>query len=234
MVRYHLEKKKCTSRLLTFVLPGTTSDDGTSLPLTPKITPGIGVAGAFLMISGIVFCLVGIRNKWLYISMSAAFLSSLAVTVLIVYLMHPPVNDAVQGGFFVAAFFTGLIFGALSLIFTDMTEGLGCLLGGFCLSMWFLVLKPDGLIESQGGRAIFIGVMSVASFSLSFSHYTRNYGLIFSIAFSGSTVTILGIDCFSRAGLKEFWLWLWNLNSDAFPLNSNHYPQTRGIRVEIA
>lgn len=123
--------------------------------------------------------------------------------------MSPPVSDAVQGGFFVAALLTGIIFGALSLVFADITDGLGCLLGGFCLSMWFLTLKEGGLIGSTTGRAIFIGGMSVAGFSLSFSHYTRNYGLIVCISFAGATITVLGIDCLSRAGLKEFWLYLW-------------------------
>lgn len=147
----------------------------------------------------------------LHISMSVAFLSGLAVTVLIIYLMHPPVSDGVQGGFFVAVVVTAGLFGALSLIFPEVTEGLGCLLGGFCLSMWFLVLKPDGLIGSQGGRAIFIGAMSLIAFSFSFSHYTRQYALIVCMSFAGATATILGIDCFSRAGLKEFWLYLWSM-----------------------
>lgn len=154
--------------------------------------------------------------------------------MLIIYLMSPPVSDAVQGAFFVAAFISGFIFGALSLVFTDITDGLGCLLGGFCLSMWFLTLKEGGLIDSTAGRAIFIACMSFAAFSLSFSHYTRTYGLIVSISFAGATIAVLGIDCLSRAGLKEFWLYLWNLNSNTFPLNTNTYPITRGIRVEVA
>ena len=109
----------------------------------------------------------------------------------------------------VAAVLTGLIFGALSLIFKEVTEGLGCLLGGFCLSMWFLVLRPGGLIASQTGRAIMIGLFSAVGCSLAFSQYTRNYGLIFGSAFAGATITIIGIDCFSRAGLKEFWIYIW-------------------------
>jgi hypothetical protein len=154
--------------------------------------------------------------------------------VLIVYLMNPPVSDGVQAAFFVAAFITGVIFGALSLVFADLTDGFGCLLGGFCLSMWLLSLKEGGLITSSTGRAIFIGCMSAGGFSLSFSHYTRNYGLIGSIAFSGATATILGIDCLARAGLKEFWLYLWNLNDTVFPLNTNTYPLTRNIKAELA
>lgn len=212
----------------------------------------MGLTGALLLITGLVYAVIGIKNKWyvlpstphsqqyaltptrIYVFGSAAYLTALAVTVLIVYLMNPPVSDGVQGAFFVAAFFTGLIFGVLSLVFSDITEGFGCLLGGFCLSMWFLSLKDGGLISSATGRAIFIGCMSAGGYSLSFSHYTRNYGLIASISFSGATVTMLGIDCLARAGWKEFWLYLWNLNDNIFPLNTNTYPLTKNIKAELA
>ncbi|KAF2637798.1 hypothetical protein P280DRAFT_471963 [Massarina eburnea CBS 473.64] len=80
--------------------------------------------------------------------------------------MSPPVSTAVQGGFFAAAFLSGSILGALALAFPDITDGLGCLLGGFCLSMWFLTLKPGGLIDSSGGRVIFISCLTVSAFSL--------------------------------------------------------------------
>lgn len=187
-----------------------------------------------LLISGLVYAAYGIKNKWVYVSGSAAYLTTLAVTVLIVYLMSPPVSNAIQGAFFVAAFFTGVIFGVLSLVFSDITEGFGCLLGGFCLSMWFLCLKDGGLIASSTGRAIFIGCMSAGGYSLSFSHYTRTHGLIASIAFSGATAAILGIDCLARAGLKEFWLYLWALNDNVFPLNTNTYPLTKNMKAELA
>ncbi|KAF2273837.1 uncharacterized protein EI97DRAFT_382894, partial [Westerdykella ornata] len=214
--------------------PHTTSTAPVRLPIQPKITPAIGLAGAILLISGAVYAVTGIRNKLLYISFSSAYLASLAVTVLIVYLMTPPVSDAVQGAYFVAAFMTGVVFGAISLVFSDITDGLGCLLGGFCLSMWFLTVKEGGLIKSTPGRAIFIGCMSVAAFAVSFSHYTKTYGLISLMSFAGATVTVLGIDCFSRAGLKEFWLYLWGLTPDSFPLFTDTYPLTRGIKAEIA
>jgi hypothetical protein len=211
----------------------------------------MGLAGAVLLITGLVYAVIGIKNKWcvhyksdlllrlltlhrIYVFGSAAYLTALAVVVLIVYLMNPPVSNGVQGAFFVAAFITGCIFGVLALVFADITEGFGCLLGGFCLSMWFLSLKSGGLIGSSTGRAIFIGCMSAGGYSLSFSHYTRNYGLIASISFSGATAAILGIDCLARSGWKEFWLYLWSLNDDIFPLNTNTYPLTKNIKAELA
>ncbi|KAH9872882.1 hypothetical protein J1614_005276 [Plenodomus biglobosus] len=216
-------------------LPTSTADDASEnpLPIQPKLTAAMGLSGVILLLSGLVYAVIGIKNK-IYVFGSAAYLTALAVTVLIVYLMSPPVSNAVQGAFFVAAFVTGVIFGALSLVFSDITEGFGCLLGGFCLSMWFLSLKDGGLISSTTGRAIFIGCMSAGGYSLSFSHYTRNYGLIASIAFSGATAAILGIDCLASSGWKEFWLYLWNLNDDVFPLNTNTYPVTRNMKAELA
>ncbi|KAL1793470.1 hypothetical protein ACET3X_008452 [Alternaria dauci] len=210
------------------------ADPKDPLPISPKLTPAMGITGVLLLLSGLGYAIVGIKNKWVYVFGSAAYLTALAVTVLIVYLMNPPVSDAIQGAFFVAAFFTGVIFGILSLVFSDITEGFGCLLGGFCLSMWLLSVKEGGLIASGTGRAIFVGCMSAGGYSLAFSHYTRTYGLIASIAFSGATATILGIDCLAGSGWTEFWLYLWNLNDNIFPLNTNTYPVTKNIKAELA
>ncbi|KAI9837457.1 MAG: hypothetical protein M1819_007105 [Sarea resinae] len=204
------------------------------LPLQPKITPGLAVAGVILLLTGIVYTLVGIQKRWLHVSLSSAYLTGLAVAVLIIYVMNPPVRNAIQGAYVVACVVTGVVFGALAVIFMEITEGLGCLLGGFCLSMWFLCLKHGGLIASKGGRGGLIAGLTLAAYSLSFSHYTRPYGLIGCTSFAGATVIILGIDCFSRAGLKEFWLYIWDLNDNEFPLGTTTYPITRGIRVEIA
>jgi hypothetical protein len=204
------------------------------LPLMPTITPGFAVAGVLLMISGIVYTMIGMKNKYLHIFLSAAYLASLSVTVLVIYVMNPPVSNAIQGAYLVAIAMTGLILGGAAVIFTEMTEGLGCLLGGFCFSMWLLVLKPGGLITSTGGKSGFIAAFTLAAFSTSFNHITRPYGLIVFISFGGATTVVLGIDCFSRAGLKEFWVYIWNLNGNLFPLGATTYPLTRGLRVEIA
>ena len=129
--------------------------------------------------------------------------------VLIIYVMSPPVTNAVQGAYLVAVFSTGLTFGALAIVFKELTEGLGCLFGGFCFSMWLLTLKPGGLLTETSPKSGFIAAISVAFYALSFNHHTRPYGLIVSTGFAGGTAVTLGVDCFSRAGLKEFWLYIW-------------------------
>ncbi|CCD42915.1 hypothetical protein BofuT4_P072110.1 [Botrytis cinerea T4] len=209
------------------VLPG-------ELPLQPEITPAFAVAGIILIATGILYTFIGFKNRWLHISLSAGYLVSIAITVLILFVMNLPVSNAVEGAYLVAIVLPGLIIGGCSLVFTEVTEGLGCLLGGFCFSMWLLVMKVGGLITSTAGKSILIAAISVATFSLSFSHHTRTYGLVACISFAGSTAIVLGIDCFSRAGLKEFWAYIWNLNQNLFPLGATTYPVTKGIRVEIA
>ncbi|KAI3336510.1 hypothetical protein HD806DRAFT_528114 [Xylariaceae sp. AK1471] len=204
------------------------------LPLQPRLTPGWGVAGALLLISGIAYTLIGIKNAWLHTFFSTAFLSGLSVTVLIVYVMAPPIPAAIEGAYVVAAVITGLILGGAATVFREITEGLGCLLGGFCLSMWLLTLRPGGLLTSTTTKVIFIAAFSVGCYGFYFSRHTRPYALMGLISFAGATVTVIGIDCFSKAGLKEFWAYIWNLNKGLFPYGADTYPLTKGIRVEIA
>ncbi|PGH18275.1 hypothetical protein AJ79_00614 [Helicocarpus griseus UAMH5409] len=211
-----------------------TASDPNVLPLAPRITPGLSVAGVVLLIAGGIYTLIGIKNKWVQIFLSVGLLSALSVTILIIYLMHPPISNAVQGAFFVAVLMTGLIFGGIALVFQEVTEGLGTMLGGFCLSMWILSLKPGGVLVETGHKAGFIASFTLGVYTLSFSHHTRPYGLMGSTSFSGATAVVLGIDCFSRAGLKEFWVYIWGLNHDVFPFNTVTYPLTRGVRVELA
>ncbi|KAK0723134.1 hypothetical protein B0T26DRAFT_750443 [Lasiosphaeria miniovina] len=204
------------------------------LPLEPEITPGWAVAGAILLGTGVVFALVGIKTKYLHSFFSTAFLASLGTTVLIIYVMTPPVSHAIQGAYVVAVVCTGMILGALAVVFKEIMECLGCLLGGFCLSMWLLTLQPGGLIPTVGGKVVFIAAFTLTAFGSYFTRWTQTYSLISCISFSGATVAVLGIDCFSRAGLREFWAYLWALNDNLFPLGASTYPLTRGIRVELA
>ncbi|KAL4933145.1 uncharacterized protein BDV17DRAFT_252996 [Aspergillus undulatus] len=214
-------------------------DEGNStapgeLPLKPAVTPALGVGGFILLATGSVLALIGVRNLWVHVFLSSAFLTSLGVTVLIIYVMNPPVRVAIQGAYLVAIFFTGITFGGLAIVFKELAEGLGCLLGGFCTSMWLLSTRSGGLLQATDAKAGFIGAISVGFYAVSFSHYTRPYGLIVATSIAGGTAFSLGIDCYSKAGLKEFWLYLWALNDDIFPLGTDTYPVTRYIKVELA
>lgn len=204
------------------------------LPIKPEITPGWGVAGVILILTGVGYTLIGIKNRWIQTFFSTAYMVALAVTVLIIYVMSVPVKDAVQGAYVVAAVVAGCGFGVLSMWFKELNEGLGCALGGFCISMWLLCLVPGGLLRAMLSKSIFIACFTLVAFSCYFSHHTRDWAIILMTSFAGATITVLGIDCFSRAGLKEFWAYVWKLNKKLFPSGADTYPVTKGIRVETA
>uniref|UniRef100_A0A1Y1NGV4 TM7S3/TM198-like domain-containing protein n=1 Tax=Photinus pyralis TaxID=7054 RepID=A0A1Y1NGV4_PHOPY len=210
-----------------------TIPDG-QLPLPPRLTPGWGVAGVIMLVTGVIYTLVGIKNRWIHTFFSTAYMTALGVSVLIVYVMTVPVSNALQGGYVVAVVMSSCAVGAAAMFFKELTEGFGCALGGFCISMWLLCLVPGGLLHAVASKAIFIAVFTIAGFAFYFSRWTRDWALIFMISFGGATITILGIDCFSRAGLKEFWAYVWDINDNLFPLGANTYPVTKGIRVETA
>lgn len=161
-------------------------------------------------------------------------MTALGVSVLIVYVMNVPISNALQGGYVVAVVMSGCAVGAAAMFFKELTEGFGCALGGFCISMWLLCLVPGGLLHSVPSKAIFIASFTIVGFAFYFSRWTRDWALIGLISFGGATITILGIDCFSRAGLKEFWAYVWDINDNLFPLGADTYPVTKGIRVETA
>lgn len=188
---------------------GTNGTDSNALPIQPRITPALGVGGVILMIAGLGLGFVGIKHRATQTFLSTALVVGLGCEVLIIYLESPPVSKAVQGAFLIAGVLGGCLLGGLALIFREVSEGFGCILGGFCFAMWLLVLVPGGTIQNQAGRIILLSVFCVACFCLYISRYTRVYGIIICTAFAGATTFMIGIDCFSRAGLKEFWVYLW-------------------------
>ncbi len=51
-------------QLALLISPGNINTDPTALPLQPKITPALSVAGVLMMVLGTVYTLIGIKNKW--------------------------------------------------------------------------------------------------------------------------------------------------------------------------
>jgi len=210
-----------------------TIPDG-QLPLQPVITPGWAVAGVILMCTGVVYTLVGIKNTVVHNAFSVAYVVGLGISVLIIYVMVVPVSNASQGAYVVAAVLPAIFAGVLSSwFFKEITECLACALGGFCFAMWLLCLHDGGLLSGIA-KVVFIIAFSVAGFATYFTRWTRDWAMMITISFTGATVTVLGIDCFSRAGLKEFWAYVWGLNDNLFPMGADTYPMTKGIRVEVA
>jgi hypothetical protein len=94
-------------------------------------------------------------------------------------------------------------------------------LGGFAAALYLQALKSDGIIQPVALRYILYVGFGTLAFSLACHPRLQAYVLIFSSAGVGSTTIILGIDCFTRANLKEFYIR--NLGFD--DLFEKKYPQ---------
>ncbi|KAI4722069.1 hypothetical protein E4T48_01681 [Aureobasidium sp. EXF-10727] len=207
----------------TAVSPATPTRDG--LPLQPRLTPAFGVAGALLILTGFAYACASIKIKRFF-------------TVLIIYVMPAPdasVSDGVQGAYLVGIVAPGIILGGICERYAEwLAKRSGCIVGGFCIAMWIEVLVPGGLITSSPMLAVFIGIMCLAALAPSFLEKTEDPAFIICSAFSGTTAFVLGIDCYSRAGLKEFWVYTWQFHRvELFGFGTKTYPLTRGIKAEI-
>lgn len=128
---------------------------------------------------------------------------------LIVFVEDPGSGTGQQVGYVLGSVLSGVLMGGFSSPFAGIFEGLGCFLAGFCLSMWLLTIKDDGLMQNRAGKTILITSMSLAIGALGFHRFTRHRALLVCIPFSAATAIILGIDCFTRGGYKEFWIYVW-------------------------
>ncbi|KAK6008827.1 hypothetical protein QM012_000730 [Aureobasidium pullulans] len=217
----------------TVISPASSTRDG--LPLQPRLTPAFGVAGALLILTGLAYACASIR---LYMFLSCAYLASICITVLIVYVMtvsDDNVSDGIQGAYLVAIVLPGVILGGVLQQYVQwLAKRSGCIVGGFCMAMWIEVLCPGGLITSSSMLALFVALMCLAALAPSFLKKTKEPAYMVFSAFSGTTALVLGIDCYSRAGLKEFWVYTWQFHRvKLFGFGTTTYSLTRGIKAEI-
>lgn len=214
------------------------------LPVTPQLTGGLGLAGVVLMIAGFAYAFYSIRKPKVAVFFSTAFLTVIAYTCMAVFLYEPPSTQGGQAGIAIGGILVAAIFGA---------GGMKCLIGwgkhavcymlaGFCICMWLLTIKTGGLFGpgSNDGRlstnklnAVGYSLSLFVSFVVSFLPVVRPYLDIGCIGFSASTMIVLGADCFTRAGYKEFWIWVWGVGPHWFPDQDFFtYSVTRPIQAE--
>lgn len=187
------------------------------------------------MISGAVYTVFGMQKRWIHCFFSFAFLVAMAITALELLLVSTPISDARQGGFIVGVIAGGAAGGGLATLRPTFFHCFGSVLGGFCFAMWLLTLKQSSLLgQDTLKNSIFLAAFSLVSLGFYCNTRTRHYLVMFSSCFSGATAFIIGVDCVSCAGLKEFWAWTWNLpNDELFPIDADTYPLETGMKAEL-
>lgn len=211
----------------------------TPIVLATRITPAFGVLGAILIITGLPSAFWGHKNRWTSFFLIGFYTLSLVCFVLIVKFgilpaINPP-NNTLQGMFVLASAVAGIMGGAFTIFFWKATKYFIGAWGGFAFGLWIQCFKSGGLITPVGMRWILYIVCSVVAFVLCTIPRIHWHMLLVATAFVGSSAFILGVDCYTTAGLKEFYVWNLGFTS-LFPKyvsNGIAFPVTQTMEIEL-
>ncbi|KAL7285123.1 hypothetical protein ACG7TL_000215 [Trametes sanguinea] len=207
--------------------------------LDTHLDPGFGVLGALLILTGLPSAFLGHKNRWSSFFLIGFYTLSLVCFVLIlrfgvIYAINPP-NKTLRGLFVLSCFVAGVAGGGVSIFFWKASKYFIGAWGGFALALWIQCFRNGGLIEPIGFRWLMFIAISVVGFVLCTIPKVHYYILLTSTAFVGATAFMLGVDCFTTAGLKEFYVW--NLGFDMlFTKYKDHgikFPVTQIMQIEL-
>ncbi|KAH9947927.1 hypothetical protein B0H21DRAFT_297027 [Amylocystis lapponica] len=207
--------------------------------LDTVIDPAFGVLGALLILTGIPSAFLGHKNRWTSFFLIGFYSLSLVCLVLILKFgvlqsINPP-SKSLRGLFMLACGVAGIVGGGIALFFWKATKyGVGAW-GGFAFALWIQCFRDGGLIVSISYRWIMYILVAAAGFVLCTIPTIHSHILLLATAFVGASAFILGIDCYTTAGLKEFYIW--NVGFDVlFPKytgNGIKFPVTQTMQIEL-
>ncbi|KAI0283377.1 hypothetical protein BGY98DRAFT_1087853 [Russula aff. rugulosa BPL654] len=232
---------------LTIAVPTPTSSNATasasSTPnpdvLATKIDPAFGVLGMVLILTGLPSAFLGHKNRWSSFFLIGFYTLSLVCFCLIVKFgilrsINPP-SSTVRGMFVLSSFVAGIAGGGFAVFFWQATKYLIGAWGGLAFGLWVQCFRDGGLIRPVGIRWLLFITCAVIGFVLCTIPKIHYQVLLVATAIVGSTAVILGVDCFSTAGLKEFYMW--NIGyRQLFPKYISHdiqFPVTQSMEIEI-
>ncbi|KAL8283605.1 hypothetical protein RQP46_005400 [Phenoliferia psychrophenolica] len=195
-----------------------------------------GVLGSILVITGVPLGFWGGKNRWSSFFLVGLYIGAMIVSLLILrFGVEPSVNDptsATRGLFLFASLAGGLIMGAASVFWWKAAQHVAPAFAGFAFGLFIQSVRSDGLIRPVGLRYILFIVPAAAGFSLSTFKSLNIMCTLISTAILGSMALVLGVDCFTTSGLKEFFVY--NLGLQAlWPKLNGHYTLALGIEVEL-
>ncbi|EPQ32324.1 uncharacterized protein PFL1_00520 [Pseudozyma flocculosa PF-1] len=218
------------------------SSTSQKLPLNTEIDPAFGVLGALLLITGLPMTFYGHRNRWSSYFI-AGYYSLGLITICIILkagvesAVNPP-TQAVRGLFLLATIIAGAVGGILCIVFWRSAALLASGLGGFMLGLFLQSVRSGGLIGSLGLRYVLYVPLFAIFFALSCAERIHSLVLALSTAITGATAVTLAIDCYTRMGLKEFYIrnlgFDWLFEPKYPPTFSNgRFPLVQGMQIEL-
>ncbi|KAF8807698.1 hypothetical protein BYT27DRAFT_7189790 [Phlegmacium glaucopus] len=219
--------------------PSATTTSTPVIVLTTKVTPAFAVLGAILIITGIPSAFWGHKNRWTSFFLIGFYTLALVCAVLILKFgvlpaINPP-SQTLRGMFVLSASIAGFAGGAIAIFFWKAARyGIGAW-GGFAFALWIQSFHNGGVIRSMSFRWILYIGCAVLGFTLCTIPKIHYHVLLISTAFVGASSFILGVDCFTTAGLKEFYIW--NIGFPTlfhkFTDNGIEFPVSQTMQIEL-
>ncbi|ETW87373.1 hypothetical protein HETIRDRAFT_235977, partial [Heterobasidion irregulare TC 32-1] len=211
----------------------------TPIVLATKLDPGFGVLGALLIITGFPSAFWGHKNRWTSFFLIGFYTLSLICFVLILKFgiltaVNPP-NKTLRGMFVLSSAVAGIAGGGISIFFWKATKYFIGGWGGFALALWIQCFRDGGLIHQLGLRWILYIGCGAVGFILCTIPKIHYHVLLVSTAIVGASAIILGVDCFTTAGLKEFYIWNIGFMSlfTTFTSRGIQFPVSQTMQIEL-
>ncbi|GAA6062458.1 hypothetical protein JCM10212_005361 [Sporobolomyces blumeae] len=226
--------------LVTASPAATASASSTKQPGPPtldtRIDATFGVLGALLIFSGLAIGTVGAYYRRTALFVSGSYAGTLVVGVLIVHFAlvgrQSAPRSTTRGLFLLASLVAGLVSGAFCFLFRRGGELVQASLAGLVLGCGLLATRTDCLIQPIGLRYILLLGLAALGFVAASVPRAAFVASLVATSALGATALVLGIDCFTTAGLKEFYLY--NLGfSTLFPKLDGHYYLSNPITIEL-
>lgn len=148
--------------------------------------------------------------------------------------IRPP-NVKVQGLFVLACFVAGIAGGGVAIFFWKGARYLVGSWGGFALALFVQALREGGVVRLVGFRwFLYIGFGTVGFLASAYEKW-QYHVLLASTAFVGSSAFVLGVDCYTTAGLKEFYVYNLGFQSlfPTFTSRNMPYPISQTMMIEL-
>ncbi|WVQ85089.1 hypothetical protein IAT38_007253 [Cryptococcus sp. DSM 104549] len=212
------------------------------IPFNVVIDPAYGILGAFLILTGIPVAVLGGKNRWSSLAIASGYTLMMFTLVMILRFgvqpnlqgptIHPP-NRTLRGLYLLACIISSFIGAGLGIFFFNFAKYWVSAAGGFCFGWFLLATRQGGLIQSVLGRWGLLGSLTVVAFVASLPKVMNPHMMLASTGWMGATAFVLGADCYTRAGLKEFYIY--NLGfHELFPkLDGAKYPLTQTMIIEL-
>ncbi|KAG8852277.1 hypothetical protein FRB91_006717 [Serendipita sp. 411] len=219
----------------------TATASATALPtpvtLHTTIGPAFSVLGAFLILTGLPSAFWGHKNRWTSFFLIGFY--TLAVVCLSLILrfgvlqaINPP-NETLKGLFVLSCCVAGIIGGGITIFFYQGTKYFIGGWGGFAFGLFIQCFQNGGLVKPIGFRWLMYIGCSAIGFVLCTLPKLHYKVLLAATAMVGASAFILGVDCFTTAGLKEFYVY--NLGfRELFPKYANiEFPVSQTMQIEL-